>query len=442
MDAYDHIQESARRPTSRSSAVGNNGANGEGGKQTAQNTLNADFQDAYKAISSCPWGSRLGGFFGSVVKQVSSAVWSGYVRRGAMGEEGRSWTEKREKRRRGEHVYKEASQELSAVGQEATKGLADLRSSLVGQAKKSDPSTSDDTTTTKDGETPTAKDGEPTTATSSVGVLARLRTEAAKRLKDIERAEDAADEALLRFGTGLRDFLREAVSIAPAGTEEGGQEGGFESKDAAGKRVIHSTRFEAQMHAIHCNADSFTKDPEGEEWAEWRKEFDAEARTGEVSADLERFGELRGMMERLVPGEVRYEEFWARYYFLRHSIETAEKRRKELLKGAAADAEEEVGWDEDSDDEATPASASASAAATKNKPTSSGASAPTMNPPAAPPRRHPPRPRRRKAQDERLDGRGVAQVEASYDVGGARRRRPARCAGEAAAGGEEGGGER
>ena len=39
------------------------------------------------------------------------------------------------------------------------------------------------------------------------------------------------------------------------------------------------------------------------------------------------------MMERLVPGEIKYEDFWARYYFLRHSIETAEKRRKELLKG-------------------------------------------------------------------------------------------------------------
>ncbi|OBT83700.1 hypothetical protein VE02_07578 [Pseudogymnoascus sp. 03VT05] len=381
MDAYDHIQESALAPEESSSTAGgnsNNAGNGEA-KQTAQNTLNADFQDAYKAISSSPWGTRLGGFFGSVVKQ-------------------------------GEHVYKEASQELSAVGQEATKGLADLRSSLVGQAKKSEASTSDDTTA-KDGETPT-------TDTPSEGVLARLRTEAAKRLKDIERAEDAADEALLRFGTGLRDFLREAVSIAPAGTEEGGEGGGFESKDAAGKRVIHSTRFEAQMHAIHCNAESFTKDPEGEEWAEWRGEFDVEGRTGEISGDLERFGELRGMMERLVPGEIKYEDFWARYYFLRHSIETAEKRRKELLKGAAADAEEEVGWDEDSDDEATPASA----AATKNKPTSSVASSQTINPPATATAtrddsRLDPADAKRKTS---ADGRSVADSEASYDVVGAR----------------------
>ncbi|KFY38896.1 hypothetical protein V494_04166, partial [Pseudogymnoascus sp. VKM F-4513 (FW-928)] len=105
MDAYDHIQESTLAPE-EASRPANNAASGTGNAAgTAQNTLNADFQDAYKAISSSPWGAKLGGFFGSVVKQ-------------------------------GEHVYKEASQELSAVGQEATKGFADLRSSLVGQAKK------------------------------------------------------------------------------------------------------------------------------------------------------------------------------------------------------------------------------------------------------------------------------------------------------------------
>jgi len=39
---------------------------------TDQSTINKDFQEAYKAISSSPWGAKLGGFFGSVVKQVSS----------------------------------------------------------------------------------------------------------------------------------------------------------------------------------------------------------------------------------------------------------------------------------------------------------------------------------------------------------------------------------
>ena len=60
--AYDHIQESALSPDETAE---------NGGKKPEPSTLNTDFQEAYKAISSSPWGARLGGFFGSVVKQVS-----------------------------------------------------------------------------------------------------------------------------------------------------------------------------------------------------------------------------------------------------------------------------------------------------------------------------------------------------------------------------------
>jgi hypothetical protein len=61
--AYDHIQEQALSPEKASE-------NNE--QKKPESTLNADFQEAYKAISSSPWGARLGGFFGSVVKQVSN----------------------------------------------------------------------------------------------------------------------------------------------------------------------------------------------------------------------------------------------------------------------------------------------------------------------------------------------------------------------------------
>jgi hypothetical protein len=59
--AYDHIQEEALSPEEPSDKQE---------KKPETTTLNSDFQDAYKAISSSPWGARLGGFFGSVVKQV------------------------------------------------------------------------------------------------------------------------------------------------------------------------------------------------------------------------------------------------------------------------------------------------------------------------------------------------------------------------------------
>lgn len=60
--AYDHIQESNFPDDS---------SNSQSTEKPAQkSSLNADLQDAYRAFSSSPWGARIGGFLGSVVKQV------------------------------------------------------------------------------------------------------------------------------------------------------------------------------------------------------------------------------------------------------------------------------------------------------------------------------------------------------------------------------------
>ena len=64
--AYDNIQKEAL-PSSHGESSENKEET-----QTATTTLNSDFTEAYKAISSSPWGARLGGFFGSVVKQVNA----------------------------------------------------------------------------------------------------------------------------------------------------------------------------------------------------------------------------------------------------------------------------------------------------------------------------------------------------------------------------------
>jgi hypothetical protein len=167
-------------------------------------------------------------------------------------------------------------------------------------------------------------------------LLNRFRGEAAKRLKDIQQAEDAADEALLKFGTNIRNFLRDAVVVS-APPESGDDKGKvlFESKDADGKRVIHTTRFDAQLHVIHSSADSFLHDPKSDQYEPWAKDFDIEKRTEEITKDLEKYEELRRAMEKCVPEKVEYKTFWTRYYFLRHVIETEEARRRELLKGKA-----------------------------------------------------------------------------------------------------------
>ncbi len=244
---------------------------------------------------------------------------------------------------KGGSVVREAQQEVTALGQDATKGLSDLRASIVSRTRglslTSPLAPASRTDADKDKEatpTDTKELSHDEAIEESETVLSRLRGEAAKRLKDLQKAEDAADEALLKFGSNIRDFLRDAISIAPPSGPDDSQGSTvlFESKDAQGKRVIHTSRFDAQLHVIHTNPDSFAKDPSGDEYGAWTHDFDIDKKTEDISTDLAKYPELRSTMEKLVPDVIPYADFWKRYYFLRHGIETAEARRRDLLKGA------------------------------------------------------------------------------------------------------------
>lgn len=263
-------------------------------------------------------------------------------------------------------------------------------------------------------------------------MVSRFRAEAVSKLATVRQAEDAADEALLRFGTNVRNFLRDAVVVSgpAAGDEEVKSEVLFETNDAEGKRVFHSSRFDARLHAIHVRTESFASDPEGEEWDRWTKGFDVGKETDRIAADLEKYEELRRAMEKLVPEKVEYKDFWRRYYFLRMAVEEEERRRKEVLKGeciveslmyrpltyitgAAADNDEEVGWgDDDEDDES---STPVPPTSTKSTTTSANLSTSTLLPPkqqrqaAATSTESAPRP----SQDEKSSS---ADSDASYDL--------------------------
>lgn len=313
--------------------------------------------------------------------------------------------------------------------EDATKGFHDLRESVITQTRgltlhdvlevsRVEPT---------EGESIEAKDKERATdGEMSEGMLARLRVEAAKRLKDLQKAEDAADEALLRFGGNVRDFLRDAISVAPPEDSAQGSTVLFESKDAKGKRVIHTSRFDAQLHVIHTSTEGFTKDPSSAEYEEWCKTFDVDKKTADISDDLAKYPDLRATMEKLVPDQIPYADFWKRYYYLRHGIETAEARRRDLLKGMfqaymetifsptntllAAAEEDDVGWGDDSDDEETTAP---NAAGSGEKPASIRSS--TTIQPSAQNTLHPTQ--SRKSNDEEKSQ--SADSEASYDVVGA-----------------------
>lgn len=306
--AYDHIQEEIYSSNREETA-----SNSSSATEKPNIDLNSELSETFAAFSASPWGTRIGGLWDNVRKQ-------------------------------GESYYEGARQEYVAASEEAVKGFSDLKDTIVDRTKGLSLSTAaltgaaegskDEATTPTASTEQGAKDNAQEAGSSGDGLISRIKAEAARRLKEIEKAEEAADEAILRFGINISQKLREAVSIVPPETDESGKLL-FESKDAEGKRVIHATRFDAQLHVIHTNLDSFTKDPVSDKFPEYKKDFNVDAKTDEIASHLEKYPELRSAMEKLVPETVEYADFWTRYYFLRLVIETEEQKRKELLKGTA-----------------------------------------------------------------------------------------------------------
>lgn len=392
--AYDHIQEEVLSPDQIAKKKPQDPNQKEG-------NLNTEFQEAYKSFSSSPWGARLGGFFSDV-------------------------------RKHGETYYEGARQEATAASGEALKGFTDLRSTLVSRARSMSTGQSPPATPTAANQTfdkEAEKEGkekersEIEALRESESVISRFRTEAAKRLKDLEKAEEAADAAIFKFGANIGNFLRDAVTIAPP-TEETNKDGSrkvlFESKDQDGKRVIHSTRFDAQLHAIHSSLESFTSDPASAEYGNWKEEFDVEKKTDAISQDLEKYEELRRTMEKLVPEKVEYKDFWTRYYFLRMVVETEEQRRRELLKGATESTDENIGWDDDSDSDSEDKSSTPQQSQPAPEPSQPASTTlPRPNEPQEPPSLKPAEPRRSQDTQSQPDS------DTSYDlVSGATSRAP------------------
>lgn len=82
--AYDRIQEEAFAENISEAKNGSapeqssqqqpqeqqQGGSQQRGTHSQQPSLNSDLQDAYKAFSTSPWGIKIGGFLGNVMKQV------------------------------------------------------------------------------------------------------------------------------------------------------------------------------------------------------------------------------------------------------------------------------------------------------------------------------------------------------------------------------------
>jgi len=339
--AYDHIQEEALLPSSPDRKATTTIAESSDHPTTSDSTatnIDTELRTAVKSFQSSQWGSTLGGWFNTARKQ-------------------------------GEDFYIGLQQEAAEAQEEAKKSLMSLREQVVNRTRSLSlefAGEGDGTGVTTAASAPDAEQREiaPDTASNAPAaaaeaeayqgetsmdglsssdivreagtLVASLRLTAASKLKDLQRAEDAADEALLKFGANVRNFLKDAVTIsAPDDATLGAErEVLFETQEAGtGKKVVHASRLEALLHAIHTNLSSFTQDPTGDHWNTWTSTFDIDSKTADIASDLEKHADLRRAMEKLVPESVDYRTFWMRYYFLQQAVEDDERRRKEVLKG-------------------------------------------------------------------------------------------------------------
>ncbi|KAI5814146.1 hypothetical protein BZA77DRAFT_339240 [Pyronema omphalodes] len=282
-------------------------------QESHKETLNEEFQSAYKAISNSPWGARFGAFVGNVRKQ-------------------------------GESYIEVAKKEYPAVAEQAQKGITNITTNIVNRTRALSIGQNQPRDAAAAGAQDKGKEKEES-------LLQRLKVTAEKKIAEIEEAEKRADAYLLKFGESIGGFLRDAVTIAPP-SEKDGDEVVFEAKGAEDqKKQIFTTRLDAQLHLLHTNLELFKTDSKTDNFTTFSKDFSVDKETERIAADLERYPELRSTMEKLVPAEVEYKPFWIRYYFLRNELDLEEKKRKELLKGAINE-EEDIGWDEDdSEDE-------------------------------------------------------------------------------------------
>ena len=79
----------------------------------------------------------------------------------------------------------------------------------------------------------------------------------------------------------------------------------------------------------------------------WENTFSADEYTELIAALLDRFQELRDLMNTLVPEKVSYHDFWMRYLYQKTKIDSIEVKRKQLFESSLD--ENNFDWDGDDD---------------------------------------------------------------------------------------------
>ncbi|OEL14281.1 hypothetical protein BAE44_0024701 [Dichanthelium oligosanthes] len=178
-----------------------------------------------------------------------------------------------------------------------------------------------------------------------------LRDAAARAARDLPSSAHALDGLADIVAQG-KDALSQVAAAAAAPVSAHSDGGESEQSSASGAHVRYS-RFEAQLRALQADPATFTADPEDAvDFADWSKGFSLDERKDEIEALCYDSDALEAMADRLVPGTVESDVFWARYFYRVHKLKQQEDARAKLVQRVIAQEEDEdLSWEVDDEDE-------------------------------------------------------------------------------------------
>ncbi|GEQ72701.1 hypothetical protein JCM33374_g6388 [Metschnikowia sp. JCM 33374] len=172
--------------------------------------------------------------------------------------------------------------------------------------------------------------------------LASISIQANKALDELDSKLEIVEKRAGNLVSSITSFFSTAAVSSSTVS-------GSKVKDSSPLPIIPgdaygSSRYDMELFKLHTTTDFFLDGSLYDE-AELR-EFKVDEKTQEISNLLGRYqGTLENLMNKLVPTQITYNQFWFRYFKQESKLRAGEKARKELL-GDKGEVRENLGFDQ------------------------------------------------------------------------------------------------
>lgn len=182
--------------------------------------------------------------------------------------------------------------------------------------------------------------------------LGTITAQANSALDSLDAKLENVEKQAGKYVSSFASFFTSMVSVEP----EKKQAETLFTLPLAASEEYGTSRYGKDLHELHSSTKYYTEGDEDEK-------FLVDAHTDEISALLEQYPVLKSTMNDLVPVQVPYKTFWARYFAADAKLKTAELQRKALLEqekkplldkldSSKETEDEDFNWDDDEDEDA------------------------------------------------------------------------------------------